>query len=276
MDCLFEKAKQLLYREFEDNLKIVSSSSFHKAYVNEKIRHSLQVAGVGNGILAHESYFKNKPDAFIDICKTAILLHDIYRFREVKILFETGKKIDHGEKGAEFLSGIDEFDNVLITLPIKHHGHMIERLYEDKDFIRLDEKTKEDVKHIAFAVRDADKIANWYLIVREWADMEKLWIPFPDDDSLLQRQISAKVWEEFLNCQVMANNLRKTNADWLVSVIAWLFDINYEYSIFYAQKLDLFKGLCSLLRKRGVDEDKVETIYQTMEQYVLRRFGVQV
>ena len=56
------------------NFEIVKNSHYHKSFANEKIRHSLQVAGVGNGILRNEEYFKDKSYEFIEISKTAILL----------------------------------------------------------------------------------------------------------------------------------------------------------------------------------------------------------
>ena len=100
---LYEKAKNLLFDEYNANYKIVKNSDYHRGYMDEKIKHSLQVAGAGNGILRNEAYFQNRTPEFVEIAKTAILLHDIFRFREIKILYETGQKLDHGIKGAEML-----------------------------------------------------------------------------------------------------------------------------------------------------------------------------
>ena len=131
---MYEKAKNLLHNEYLRNFEIVKDSFYHKSFANEKIRHSLQVAGVGNGILRNEPYFKNKSPEFIEIAKTAILLHDIFRFSEITIKYKTGEKVDHGVMGADFLRNIPEFNTPLIILPVKHHGHMIEALYEDDEY----------------------------------------------------------------------------------------------------------------------------------------------
>ena len=111
---LYEKAKKLLVAEYHQNFEAVRGSPYHEAYMNEKIRHSFQVSGAGNGILAREPYFADKTDAFIDMVRTAILLHDIYRFREVRLLFETGQKIKHDMMGAEFLKETSDFNDMLI------------------------------------------------------------------------------------------------------------------------------------------------------------------
>ncbi len=273
---LYEKALKLLYKEYDDVFEIVKSSSYHRAFANEKIRHSMQVLGAGNGILKHEKYFLNKPSDFIETARVAILLHDVYRFKEILGWFESNTKIDHGEKGAEFLSQTDDFNNILITMPIKHHGHMIEKMYEDEAYQKLDDKTKDEVRHIAFAVRDADKIANWNLLKNEWENMKEVWLPYPNDHSKVQAEINKELWGWFMHFKVAPNNLRRSNADVAMSVICWLFDMNYHYSILYCQKLDLFKGMCEILRKFEVDEHKVKTVYQVMEDFVLKKFGIKI
>ena len=271
---LYEKAKELLYHEYEYAFDIVKESDYHRAFVNEKIRHSLQVSGAGNGILAHEKYFLNQPNDFIDICKTSILLHDIYRFREILGSFENGIKIDHSLKGAEFLEKTTDFNNIFITLPIKHHGHMIEKMYEDEAYKNLDIQTQDIIKHIAFAVRDADKIANWYLLTNEFDDIKDVWLPYPDDFSAEQAKINDELWAYFTNDTVAPNTLRQTNADCLMSIICWLFDMNYSYSIFYCQKLKCFDGFYKLLRKFNVSKDKIDTVSIVIKRFVFQKFHI--
>ncbi len=269
---LYEKAKKLLMQEYQTNYEIVKQSNYHRAYVNEKIKHSMQVSGAGNGIIANEPYFKDKSDDFIDIARTAILLHDIYRFQEVRILFETGQKIDHGLKGAEFLEKTKDFNDIRITLPVKHHGHMIEEMYQDESYQKLSPSLQEEVKHIAFAVRDADKIANWYLLALSWYDMRKVWLPSPDNFSSDQAKIDTTLWDYFINDKISPNKLRKTNGDTTVSILCWLFDINYDYSIKYSKKLRILEKWCHILEKLNIDSEKIEIIKQTMQKYTLKHF----
>ena len=273
---LYQKAKKLLNSEYQKNFEIVKKSNFHRAFVDEKIKHSLQVSGAGNGILANEAYFKGKSREFIDIVKTAILLHDIYRFREARGWYETGQKIDHSVKGSEFLSGRADFDNVLITLPIKHHGHMIEQMYEDESYLALDDKTKDEVKHIAWAVRDADKIANWYLFQKDWHNIQDIWLSFPHDFSLKQAKIDDILWHYFIQETVAPKDLVKTNADNVMSVICWLFDMNYKYSIFYSQKLNLFAGWKNLLEQCHVNPAQIDTVCKIMKEFVLKKFEIKI
>ena len=140
---LYDKAKILVRKEYEDAFEIVKESFYHRSFANWKIKHTFQVSGAGNGILAHEPYFQNRSDEFIDICRTAILLHDVYRFREVTGWFQDDTKIDHSLMGAELLSQTKDFNDILITLPIKHHGNMIEKLYEDEAYQTLNDDLKD-------------------------------------------------------------------------------------------------------------------------------------
>jgi len=272
---LYKKAKELLFKEYRENFEIVKNSSYHKTYMNEKIRHSLQVSGAGNGILAHEPYFMGQDEKFIDLARTAILLHDIYRFREIRLLFETGKRPDHGIMGAELLSQTPDFSNILIYLPIKHHGHMIECLYEDPVYLAQNEKMQDKIKHIAFAVRDADKIANWYLLSHEWNSFKDVWIPYPNDFSLSQAKISDELWSFFARNKV-APYCCHTNADMIITVLCWLFDMNYPYSISFCKYHDLFNKLCNILQQMGVDKAQIAKIYQIMQDYVQNNFHIAV
>ena len=270
---LYEKAKELLYSEYQKNFEIVKDSDYHRGYMDEKIKHSLQVSGAGNGILRNEAYFQNRTPEFVEIAGTAILLHDIFRFREIKILYETGQKLDHGIKGAEMLKSMPDFNNILITLPIKHHGHMIEELYADEEYKAIgDEQIKEDVKHIAFAVRDADKIANWQFLMTDFESIKQFWLKNTERNSNGQLNFTPQVWDCFSKQEVINNKLVKTNADKMLSVLCWLFDINYEASIKYSLKLNLFAKFYNCMIKEGINPQEVSAIKAVTEDYLQKHF----
>ena len=267
---LYQKAKELLYEEYHKNFEIVKESPYHRRYVDEKIRHSLQVSGAGNGILKHESYFQNRSEEFIDIAKTAILLHDIFRFNEVRILYETGNRIDHGAMGAEFLKQFPEFNNVLITLPIKHHGHMIEALYEDEEYQSItDDKLKQDVLHIAFAVRDADKIANFYLMTSPAAQEKYRDLLFhAPDEQYLHGNINPKFEEYFKNHQITLHKDTYTMADNFLGFVSWVFDLNYQTSIEFTKKHNIIDRLMAVVGKFNQQTDLQEKLANYAKMYI--------
>lgn len=270
---LYQKAQKLLQEEYKRNFEIVKESDYHRSFVNEKIRHSLQVAGAGNGILRNESYFQNKPAEFVEIARTAILLHDIYRFNEIRIRYQENRKLDHGVEGAKYLSEISDFNNPLIVLPVKHHGHMIERFYEDEVYCSIeDEELKDQIKHIIFAARDADKIANWQILTNEYENMRLVWLPNPQDRTEKQGVITDKIWNSFINEEVVLNEYITTNADCVIAVLAWIFDINYKYSVEYCMKLKHLEGFEKIMKDFKVEPEKIDTILNVVKNYIKRHF----
>lgn len=270
---LYQKAKKLLKAEYERNFEIVKDSLYHKSFVNEKIRHSLQVAGAGNGIVRNESYFKNKSADFVEIAKTAILLHDVFRFNEIRIRYQENKRVDHGEEGAKLLSELSDFNSPLIVLPVKHHGHMIEEFYADEAYFSIqDDNLKDEIKHIIFAVRDADKIANWQILTKEYESMRIVWLPYPDDRTESQGVITDNVWESFIKGEVVPRDYLKTNADCLVSVLAWVFDINYKYSIEYCLRLKHLEGFEKIMKDLQIEQTKIDIILNKVKTFISENF----
>ena len=158
---MLAEAKYLLKKTYLPAQEKLSTSRDWQAFAEEKYVHSLQVLGAGNYILGHEEFFINKSPEFIDLAKTVLVLHDIARFEEIVRRSQNITNYDHGVEGAKLLEDLPPFSNILITLPIKHHGHMIEDFYNDDAFKAINDPQQiEDVKNLIFLVRDADKIAN--------------------------------------------------------------------------------------------------------------------
>ena len=136
---MLKKAMELLYLQYNQCMEVVKDDVYYRHYAEEKIRHSLQVAGAGNYLLRHIDWLKNKPAEYIEMVKTAILLHDVCRFAEIVKLYHGIEDYDHGIAAYEFLEHTPLFDDIRIRLPIKHHGHLIKELYADVEYQDLPE-----------------------------------------------------------------------------------------------------------------------------------------
>lgn len=268
---LYDQAKDLLLKEFQKALEHVKEDPYYRAYAEEKYTHSLQVSGVGNGIIKNEPFFQKQTPEFLSICRVAILLHDICRFHEIVGLFKTGKKTDHGVAGSEFLKKTDLFDNILITLPIKHHGHVIEDLYDDSEYKNLDKNTQNMVKYICFAVRDADKIANWYPLCISGKRFD-FW--FSNKNKPGEKKITDIVWNRFCQKKVIIKKDMITSADNAIETFGWLFDINYSYSIKYCRRLKLFEKMPNVLGKLKIDESYIAFFSKTIQDYLQQKFPI--
>ena len=131
---MLEEAWQLLKSNFDECCEIVKGNKFYYGYALEKWRHSKQVAGAGNYIISKVEWLKDKSAEYVEMVRTAVLLHDVCRFTEITYRYNGGDKYDHGVEAAAFLKQIPLFNDIRIWLPIKHHGHRIEYLYNDDEY----------------------------------------------------------------------------------------------------------------------------------------------
>lgn len=241
----FEKAKILLNTEYSAYYQ--KATTHAQKVMDEKKCHSYQVLGVGNYLLRHETAFQNSTLSEIQRLKATVLLHDLGRFYEV-FLHEDGGKIDHGVYGASLLAKYPDFNRFDIVLPVRHHGHLIEKLYEDADYLNLSTEKKQEIQKIIYLVRDADKVANFYLLSRHFKEMENLFFL----KSLLDCQIkepSPLVWDAFMKHDAVDVRNVKSFADQAVMYLACVYDLAYVSSFVLMSKLDILPNLLNCFDK---------------------------
>ncbi len=231
-------AKKILDDEYK--AKRVLADERGKILIEEKIVHSYQVLGAGNMILKNEEVYQNCSEEEIDKLKATVLLHDLGRFEE-----GVRKGIDHGVHGADLLRGVEEFSKPYILLAVKHHGHLIEDLYGDEEYKVLSKEEKKKVKDYIFLVRDADKLANFYLLSKKFEEMEELFIHL--SYFKVTPDVSEIIRGDFLGCRSINKKNVTTVAEQALMVLACVFDLNYGASFRFLDKtgaLDKFFRSC--------------------------------
>lgn len=252
---MLEQAYELLQRQYEQCRKIVKNDKYYSFYADEKWRHSLQVAGAGNFLLKRIEWLKNKDEDYVEMVKTAILLHDVCRFTEIVHKFRRDFSYDHGIGGAELLRNMPLFADMRIWLPIKHHGHIIEKLYEDSEYQNITDKAlQEEIKNICFVIRDADKIANLHMLINEPKMHPLFWekerVELPTDGV-----VSEIVKQNAFKYTTTPRFKGATVADRVIGMLSWYFDMNYVSAIDFCRKLGITDGLLKMLEDYCVDED---------------------
>lgn len=252
---MLKDAYKLLKEKSDECLKKVAYNEFFEGYTKEKIRHSYQVMGAGNYIIPRIQWLQKKDLAYVDMVKSAVLLHDICRFAEIEERCLHNRQIDHGLAGGEFLRTLPEFSDVRIWLPIKHHGHLIEDLYNDADYKNIpSEETKREVERICFIIRDADKIANLRMLAYE-ENLRYLFIGKKDVVPELDGHISNEIREYLEKFETFPRLGKLSVADRMAGFLSWYYDINYQYSIDFCEKLKVTSRLVKLFEQLCVDED---------------------
>ena len=232
-----EKAKELIRKEYEENLSLATGVG--RELIEEKIKHTYQVLGAGNLILKNEPIYKDLSLYEIDLLKATVLLHDLGRFHE-----GVDAKIDHGVFGAQLLENIDVFKECKVRLSVKHHGHLIEELYNDEEYLNLSKQEQEEVVKYIFLVRDADKIANYNLVANEFSRMVELF--FHPSRYKGGKIVSEGLHECFMkHCSINRKDVTDV-CDHVLMFLACIFDLNYKSSFVFLDKLKIMDRLLDM------------------------------
>lgn len=258
-----EIAKELLEKEYRQR-RAENKTGYLIEIMDEKILHPYQVLGAGKYLLKHEPYFAKCSDEEKDFLQAVVLLHDVARFYEFLVLGH-GEKIDHGVYGAEMLAKIPEFNKMEALLPVRHHGHLIEALYADKDYQNLPLKKQKKIERIAFLVRDADKLANFYLIVTKFKEMSSLFFSERSFKTPHKKDVNAEVWDDFNHYNTVRKKYITNFAEQALGFFSWIFDLNYDFSFIFINKLHLVEKLSTEFSIYWKPKDKKYAVKQVQE-----------
>ena len=252
--CLF-RAKQILNNEYQQKYAL-AHTDYQMDFMNEKIKHSYQVLGVGNVLLKHEKCFAVLEEEEKSYYQALVLLHDVARFKEI-LEKEKGIFIDHGVEGEEMLKQQRFFKDNADGLAIKHHGHLIEKLYDDPLYIGLSDAEKKRVRNLAFLVRDADKMANFYLLASDFKKIEKVFFGPNRYKNPSRKEPSTKVLADFMAHRSVNKADMNSLTDFTLMLLAWVFDLNYRYSFVLLKRWQIVERLAmyfSSFWKKGEDK----------------------
>lgn len=264
-----KEAKKLLNAEYKKRYK-ENISGFHIEVMDEKIKHSYQVLGAGNFILRHEPCFAGCKPEEIDKLQAMVLLHDIGRFYEILIMGE-GKRLDHGVYGAEMLSETADFSSKDITIPIRHHGHLIEELYADEEYKNLSVLEQKLIERNSFLVRDADKLANFYLLVRNFDEYGPMFLAASEYKDPYNKNISERVNKDFFGHKCVTRGDVCNLADKALCLWSWFYDVNYDSSFLFIQRLHILERFFACLSKYWKEEE-AKSYWLEMEKFVENRY----
>ena len=162
------------------------------------------------------------------LAETIGIFHDVGRFRQyVKYgTFSDSKSQNHAELGVKVLKE----NNILNNLS-KESREIIYKSILNHSRAEIIKDKNEKVNFFSKLIRDADKLDIWrliteYYMVKEQKKNKTLELELPDND-----EISDNVLESIINKQVVKKESMKTLNDFKLLQIAWLFDLNFNYSI---------------------------------------------
>ena len=270
---MLEKEKQLIRQKYEETCLRINNSEYHIRWLDEKIKHSYQVLGAGNYIIRHEKDFQNRTPEFINMAKTAVLLHDIGRFEEVyQNYIHPLEHVDHGQLGAEILRKIPAYNRPEIILAVKHHGHLAPKFYSDPEYAEISSpELKSDIRTVLSVVMDADKIANFQMMKREAEKFTYLFLKSRTAEQIAM-PLSADVLSFFARRELAPNNIVNSLSDYLLSLICWIFDLNYKASFDFCLKHGLITNLLHILSEYNKDKETQNQVENIVDAFLTDKY----
>jgi len=208
MSINIEKAQ----REF---LKYTENYDLNDEHIKAKQQHSLRVMEISKKIA--EGLCLSREE--IELATIIGLLHDIARFEQYTLYgtFKDFESVDHGDFGAQILEKdirnyieTKEYDEIIIKAVKNHNKFEIEEGLTEKELLFVQ------------IIRDADKIDILYQsVVRFWKGNEQM---------VENSVISEDVIKSVKNLSQVKRRKGQTAIDNVISVIAFIFDMNFKSS----------------------------------------------
>ena len=189
-----------------------------------------------------------------EIAKTLAIFHDLGRFvqlEKTKHYDDIKTKFDHAKESVNILKDANWFQE-----------NKVDKKTEDQICFAIDSHNKyeipkcKDQEKVFFAklIRDADKL----VIMEEGFSTEK------------SKEITKEVWNDFENERLVNLIHVHTKIDTVFSLVAFIFDLNFDASITLLEELEILKPYLTYL-KENTDENTYQKIEQIINNYLQKR-----
>lgn len=188
------------------------------------------------------------------------LLHDIGRFHQLeKYNSFCDKKIDHADYGAKILFE----DNLILNYDInKCDYEIVKKAIRNHNKYQIEDGLNERELFFAKLVRDADKID----ILNAFSSIRVLEICECDEE------VSPSVREEFFNNITVRNVNVKNKNDKIISMLAFLFDINFEVSYRIIKEEDFINKFYDAIKHKEIFKEYFDYANKYLDE-VLKNVG---
>ena len=211
-------------------IDIEKAKKFYKEYISkynpEEPRIALKIAHIYRTAEEAKALAEKLNLSKEDICLAELigLLHDIGRFEQVKLYntFIDKLSVNHAEYGVKVLFEDnlirnfiedDKYDEIIKKAILNHNKPKIENGINEKELLHCK------------IIRDADKLDIYRVILTD-----SLEATYPLD-KYSKEPVSKECKAEFMKDKIITYSNVKTCADLLAVQIAFVFDINYIYSL---------------------------------------------
>lgn len=230
-----------------------------QANIELKEKHTKKVCENMTGLGSHLMLQDNA----LRLAETIALFHDVGRFEQYRRYrtFSDLKSENHALTGIrvleelDVLSGLDRKEKRLVLKAVEYHNILY--LPADED---------DEVLFFSKMIRDADKLDAYDIVVNyyEGRDQRRNQVleDFPDQPYCTSAIVDSIIKGENINYKDA-----KTLNDRKLTYVAWIFDINYGFTLQEVKR----RGYIDRLFKLLPQEPDIERAYQCVRDYIEKR-----
>lgn len=242
-------------------LKYVNQFDVNDERITQKMGHSLRVMENSRKLAQNIGLEEEK----INLATLIGLLHDIGRFEQhvMQKKQKDAKFIDHGDLGVEILKK----DNYIRKyIHDDKYDTIIFKSIENHSKYKINPQLNKEELFFAKMIRDCDKLDIFY----ETTDL--YWRG--QEEKIENCEISDYIFDEFEKQKTIEKNRekQKNELETIISVIAFLFDINFKesFEIIKNEKyIDKIVGRFNY--KKEKTKEQMETIKNTANNYIEKK-----
>jgi len=251
------------FRKAEESFKnYLKDYDVEDGNIKLKIRHTYEVVQKSEYIAKG----LNLDGEDIELAKLIGLLHDIGRFEQVKQTsdFIDNDEFDHADYGVKVLfeNGMirdfiddNKYDDIIKKTIYNHNKYKIEEGLNEKELLH------------SKIIRDADKLDNFR--VKEKEHFRNIFPSVYNPETLEYEKISDNVYDAIMSKQCVKSSDRKTQIDYWICFIGFIFDLNFDISLNYIKEKNYIDIVIDRIDyKNNETKEKMEQIRKVANNFL--------
>ncbi len=249
MNINLEKAK-------EEFIKYTERFNLENERIKGKQKHSIRVMNISQEIATKLGMNQEE----IELATVIGLLHDIARFKQYTQFetFSDTNSFDHGDYAIKILE-----QDIRKYVETSKYDEIIKKAIKNHNKFEIDNNLTEKEKLFTNIVRDADKIDILYEATYIfWAGEEK---------NIFKSKISDKIYSQFSEKKLIKRqkNVKIENVDSIISIIAFIFDINFKESFEIIKDKNYINLILDRFKYETTEtQEKIKNIKEISNNYI--------
>lgn len=254
-------------------IDLVKAKQYFKHYVSNydsthprialKIVHTYHVAENAKKIASDLNLSKEEQE----LAELIGLLHDIGRFEQVRIYgsFSDETTVDHADKGIEVLFEEGQIRNFVTD---NSYDEIIQKAVKNHNKFEIEKDLTEKAILHCKIIRDSDKLD----IFRAFLEEKLEDVVHQETLDVSKEILSPQFVEDFKKEKLLLFSDCKTNMDFLVAIMAFIYELNFKESLKIIEENDFLRKLLQKINAQDeYTKEKLQEIVDYAMNYIKRK-----